>query len=77
MAMDLAIKFLKSANSDSNITSFMQCVAKLMFFKNRKKFCFKLFKGTIFNHQQADLKGVAGNKYHLLGPPQSHPQGQL
>ncbi len=36
MAMDLAIKFLESVTSDRNITSFMLCVTKLMFFKNRK-----------------------------------------
>ncbi len=36
-----------------------------------------LFKGTIFNRQQADFTGVMGNKYHLLSPPQSHPQGHV
>ncbi len=36
MAMDLAIKFSKSVTPDSNITSFMQCLTKLMFFANRQ-----------------------------------------
>ncbi len=74
MAIGFAIEFLKSVNWNRNITSFLQCVTKIC---KPTHFGFQLFKGTIFNRQQADFKGVIGNKLHLLGPPQSPRQGQL